>query len=296
MTALPLLGGNNGLAGKINNRGQIAGVSETPNSDPCSPFALQIEAVMWENGQVQELSPLHGDADGFANAINDNGEVVGQTGSCSGIHAVLWRHGTPINLGNLGGVTNNFAFDINNRGSVVGQSDLPGDTLHHAFLWQNGVMTDLGSLPGLPTSLAGAINNRGQVVGFSNGPSGDPSAVAWLWQNSQMIDLNTVISPGSPLFLMEANGINDRGEIVGFGRLENGDVRAYILIPCDDDHRDVEGCDYDMVDGSDIPATQMATTAKPVLSPDSIRQLMQSAGRRSKPWYRASEHKRNRND
>jgi hypothetical protein len=28
------------------------------------------------------------------------------------------------------------------------------------------------------------------------------------------------------------------------------------------------------------------TTVKPELSPDAIRQLMQSAGRRSKPWYR----------
>src|SRR4029077_3065380 len=51
MTALPLLGGTNGLAAGINKRGQIAGTSETANPDStCSLFFLQIEAVVWEGG------------------------------------------------------------------------------------------------------------------------------------------------------------------------------------------------------------------------------------------------------
>ncbi len=163
ITALPTLGGSNASGGGINNRGQIVGVSETPNSDPCSPFALQVEAVMWENGTVQELPPLAGDADGTAQAINDNEQAVGFTGCVTGdVHAVRWQHGTPIDLGNLGGVTGNFAFDINNRGQVVGQSDLPGDTTHHAFLWtKDDGMRDLGTLPGIPGSIANGINNKG---------------------------------------------------------------------------------------------------------------------------------------
>src|ERR1700694_2098785 len=137
MTALPTLGGNNGQAGGINNRGEIVGVSETSNSDPCSFAFLQVEATIWRNGNVQELPPFPGDSIGSASAINDAGQVVGASGCVSDniIRAVLWQHGTPIDLGNLGGVNGNLAFDINNRGQVVGQSDLPGDTTHHAFLW-----------------------------------------------------------------------------------------------------------------------------------------------------------------
>jgi probable HAF family extracellular repeat protein len=177
MTALPTLGGNNGQGGGINNRGQVVGVSETPNSDPCSFAFLQVEAAIWEHGTVQELPPFPGDAIGSASAINDDGQAVGATGCLlSTVRAVLWPKGPSgrvIDLGNLGGTAFNIAFDINNRGQVVGQSNLPGEILHHAFLWQNGTMTDLGSLPNLPTSVAGGINNRGQVVGFSQDASGD---------------------------------------------------------------------------------------------------------------------------
>jgi probable HAF family extracellular repeat protein len=236
MTALPTLGGNNGQALGINNRGQIVGLAETPNLDPCSPFAQQVEPVIWEHGVVQEILQPFGGTAAVANAINDNGDVVGLSGCAAtgNVYAVLWQHGTPINLGSLGGVFGNIPDDINNRGQVVGQSDLPGDTRLHAFLWQDGVMTDLGSLSdALPTSEAIGINNQGQIVGFSQDPAGDDdSSVAVVWENGTITDLNTVIPAGSPLFLMEALAINDGGEIAGFGRLANGEHRGFLLTPC----------------------------------------------------------------
>jgi probable HAF family extracellular repeat protein len=36
---------------------------------------------------------------------------------------------------------------------------------------------------------------------------------AVLWRNGQIIDLNTLISPNSALYLTRALAINDRGEI-----------------------------------------------------------------------------------
>src|ERR1700732_1661320 len=71
MTPLPTLGGNNGAALAISNRGQLAGVSETVKSDSCSFAFLQVEAAIWQNGQVKELPPFPGDAMGSASAIYD---------------------------------------------------------------------------------------------------------------------------------------------------------------------------------------------------------------------------------
>jgi probable HAF family extracellular repeat protein len=73
MTQLPTLGGTNATATGINNRGQIVGVAETPNLDPCSFAFLQVEAVIWQKGKVDQLPPFPGDAIGSAFAINDRG-------------------------------------------------------------------------------------------------------------------------------------------------------------------------------------------------------------------------------
>jgi probable HAF family extracellular repeat protein len=253
MTALPTLGGNNAQALGINNRGQVVGQAETPNLDPCSPFAQETKPVIWQHGVVQEVLSTFGGTAAVANAINDDGEAVGISGCNPTFYAVLWRHREPTNLGSLGGTAGLIAIplDINNRGQVVGQSDLAGDIGHHAFLWQDGVMTDLGTLTaGLPTSQADGINNRGQVVGFSNNDAiGDASAVAVLWENGTIVDLNTLIPAASPLFLMEAVSINDRGEIAGWGRLANGDHRPFLLIPCNGHLENAKAC-RDSFEGS----------------------------------------------
>jgi len=78
MTALPTLGGNNGVAASVNNRGQVVGWAETNVHDPTcvAPQVLQFEAVIWgpEKGRIQQLSPLAGDPDTAATAINDKGQ------------------------------------------------------------------------------------------------------------------------------------------------------------------------------------------------------------------------------
>jgi probable HAF family extracellular repeat protein len=231
MTALPLLGGNNGDAAAINNRGQVAGLAEKATRDPNCPF-LHFEPVIWENGQIsQQLPTISGDPDGFADAINDQGQAVGFTGNCGFVHAVLWEKGKATDLGSLGGVTGNAAYDINNRGQVVGASELAGDTTQHAFLWQDGVMTDLGTLPGFPGSLTQAINNQGQAVGYADDFNG--TVVALLWHDGVMTDLNTLVpGGGSTLFLLEALGINDRGQIaVQAYDANSGDCCAFLLTP-----------------------------------------------------------------
>jgi hypothetical protein len=78
---------------------------------------------------------------------------------------------------------------------------------------------------------------------------------AFLWEGDSMIDLNALIPSGSRLKLTYAVAINDRGEIAGFGvppgvLPEEYETKGhgYMLIPCDENHPDLEGCDYNLVE------------------------------------------------
>jgi probable HAF family extracellular repeat protein len=233
LTPLPTLGGNNGQANGVNSRGQVVGTAENTTADATceAPQVLQFKPVIWTQGRVQELPTFHGDPDGVAVAINDEGQAVGYTGSCIiGFDAVLWQNGKVTGLGNLGG-TGAIVSDINNQGQVSGFSDLPGDTTFHAFLWQNGAMTDLGTLPGDVASVADGINSKGQVVGGSVDMNGNERA--FLWQNGVITDLNSVIPADSPLFLIEPTGtINSRGQIAGIGLdVSTGEIHAFLATP-----------------------------------------------------------------
>jgi len=56
--------------------------------------------------------------------------------------------------------------------------------------------------------------------------------------------------------------INDRGEIAGKGLLPNGDTHAILLIPCDENHPGVEGCDYEPVQATTETPVQSAQIAQ----------------------------------
>jgi len=237
MTELPTLGGNNGESAGVNNLGQVGGGVENTTVDPTcvGPQGYyKVKAVVWENGEIRELPTLfRRDSRSWVLGINDRGQMAGVSGNCStnNIHPLLWQDGKVIYLGTLGGKINNVAYDINNQGQVVGYSDLPGDTTMHGYLWQKSTgMIDLGTLPGDVGSDADGINNLGQVVGGSWDADGNDRA--YIWQNGVMTDLNTLIPPNSPLYLIEATGtINDWGQIAGIGLTSAGDVHAFLATP-----------------------------------------------------------------
>ena len=204
--ALPTLGGNNGQASDINNRGQIAGTADTTVTEsecPSHPSQHTSLPVLWEHGKVKALPLVGTDPDGFAFAINDQGQVAGYTGNCTGsIHAVLWENNTAIPLDDLKAGAQGMG--INNRGQIVGLVGIPGKSTFYAALWQGRTLTNLGTLPGDFAALATGINNRGQVVG-STMDSEFHWAHAFIWQDGVMTDLNTLFPADSNLFATMAN-------------------------------------------------------------------------------------------
>jgi probable HAF family extracellular repeat protein len=313
MRDLGTLGGNCAGVGivdsnlhPINESGQIVGGSSTSASpNPLTGFPT-FDPFLWEYGRgMTDLGTLGG-AYGGAQAINNRGQIIGQSsiasdpGACNGFpdngnlncHAFLWDRGTLVDLTTTSqGGNPEFLAAINDAGEIIGWGVFPNSSLE-AFVWRAGVATDLGHLDGC-FSFTQSINSQSQIVGAAISCDGTVLR-AFVWEHGSMVDLNTLIPPGSGLQLIDATDINDRGEIVGDGVPPGASANSFadhgfLLIPCDENHPGIEGCDYSLVDGN-ATATGIAmpttTTVKPELSPDANRQLMQAAGRRSKPWYR----------
>ena len=240
MSALPTVGGNNGQASAINDRGEVAGYAETPVVDSGCPPYKTTSAVLWEKGNAQALPTVGGDPDGVAFGINDQGQAVGYSGSCiAATHAVMWKNNTAFVLQDLGGTRSNIAFAINNRGQIVGKVRSADDKTYVAALWQPyGTLTSLGILPGDFAAFATGINNRGQVVGNNFDASFNWSH-GFIWQNHVMTDLNTLIPANSNLFVISASNINERGQISGMATVitgpHAGDIHAYLATPTDED-------------------------------------------------------------
>jgi probable HAF family extracellular repeat protein len=238
MSALPTVGGNNGQASAINNRGEVVGYAETANTDPTCPPAPTISPVLWKKGQAQPLPLIGTDPDGFANGINDRGQAVGYSGNCTtAIHAVLWENGTAIPLTDLKQPRSNYAFAINNRGQIVGKVRSADGSHFVAALWQpDGTLTIHEPLPGDLDAFATGINNRGQVVG-NDFDSNFNWSHGFIWQNGVMTDLNALISGDSNLLVISASNINDRGQISGMAFVlsgpHTGDIHAYLATPED---------------------------------------------------------------
>jgi probable HAF family extracellular repeat protein len=76
-------GGPNASAKDINARGQIVGEADPPDRFP-RPFA-------WKDGVMTDLGSLGGD--GFANAINARGQIVGYSFDGRNYRATLWQKG-----------------------------------------------------------------------------------------------------------------------------------------------------------------------------------------------------------
>jgi probable HAF family extracellular repeat protein len=197
LTDLGTLGGTNSHVEAMNDRDQVVGYSDLPDG--------RIAAFLWQNGRMTALaSPYgssvahdinaHGEIVGWATdraekvegavwlggfvtfvgpagfdavAVNDGGDIVGNTFVGADLHAYLWRRGVVTDLGSLGykgpdGTSYTRADDITNDGLIAGDS-YGADGVRHVFVWNAGGFTDLGQ------GVAVGITATGTVAGNTEG-------------------------------------------------------------------------------------------------------------------------------
>jgi len=239
ITDLGTLGGNQSLAGAINNRGQIIGVSANTTPDPNSLFGWGTETrgFIWKEGIMRDLGTLGG-ADTSPSFINEKGQVAGISyvnfdpppdpslcGFPITTHPFLWSEGKMLDLGTLGGTCASTA-TINNRSQVAGTSNLPGDYVLHPFLW-DGKLIDLGTFGGT-FGVANWLNDAGEVTGVAS-TLGDQEFHGFFWKNGVMTDIGTINEDvcSIPHFM------NSRGQVVGTsGCTEEGfEVHGFVWQP-----------------------------------------------------------------
>jgi probable HAF family extracellular repeat protein len=262
MQDLGTLGGPDAVALFVNERGQVAGFSYT-NSTPNPVTGLPTtHPFLWEKEKgMIDLGTLGGTLAGplvnsfpadESGGFNNRGQFVGistlpddQT-----VDPFLWDGEKLIDLFTETSAGNPVTADaLNDAGEVVGGGTFQNRPFD-AYLWKNGVARDLGTVDGDACSWAHGINSHGQVVGQSFACDGGV-VHTFLWENGSIVDLNSLIPPNSNLQLVDTRSINDHGEIAGIGlpprcTLAIGDTQcghAFVLIPCDNDHSDVEGCE-----------------------------------------------------
>jgi CSLREA domain-containing protein len=220
------------------------------------PWTFSIGQEQEVRYEVIDLGTLGGNFS-EAEAINDSGQVTGNSQNDSGEYrAFIWQNGTMQDLNIPGSVTSN-AIDINNAGQITGwmrdsefnynlyiwkddDVQLLGDVFsinamndhaqlvgwyenedrnEVAILWENGTFHELGTLGGRDSE-AYAINNLGYIVGDSRSADG---RYAFRWINGNMENLGSLGESSSSAF-----GINDLGEIVGTSSSTSGGISAFI--------------------------------------------------------------------
>jgi probable HAF family extracellular repeat protein len=208
--------GIKGNIGGINGAGVVVGtyVDGTAN-----------RAFMLRDGVLTDLGALGANASdsnvsSSANAINARNQVAGVSNG----RAFLYEAGAMRDLGTLGG-NGSVAKGINSRGEIVGMSTdefgSPTPFIYH------GTMQ---ALPGASYSAAIAINNRGQIVGSGEGIYG------FLIEGDKVTRLDrlpAVVAQGWRH--LEPTAINERGWIVGTAVNPDGNLRAFLLVPANEE-------------------------------------------------------------
>ena len=168
------------------------------------------------------LGILPGGTFSYGNAVNDSGQVAGQsnsnpTNNSSGGNqqATIYRGGVLTSLNPASSSGNS----INTSGQVTGiaQTSAPGAvTVNQAYVYSNPGGTPTTTY--LPTfggnfSEGFGINDSGQVVGSSETASNNTRA--FLYSGFNLIDLDKILGGGTNFDQSIAKGVSNNGKVTG---------------------------------------------------------------------------------
>jgi probable HAF family extracellular repeat protein len=163
-----------------------------------------------------------GGSTSVANAVNDNGQVVGQSQIANGTyHPFSWTAaGGMVDLGSLGGSSS--ALKVGASGQVIGYSYLSGSSgSYRGFTWsQAGGFVDL-TLGGTDSD-ALDVGANGQVAGWST-LTGVSTRHAFSWTPAGgIVDLGTLGGTYSNAYAVS------NGQVVGYSATANGWEHAFL--------------------------------------------------------------------
>jgi probable HAF family extracellular repeat protein len=210
-----------------NNPPVIAGVAQQDYHE-YAIFWLKDSTGQWN---MYELETPSSTTQSAAEAVNDNGWIVGSILETGTRQAWLWKidllTGAILSsqgLGFLDEGTMSSARAVNNQGEVVGVSNIVADPAYapHAFCWkQRTGMVDIGVYSGDDNSAANDLTNKA-IVGTSVSGSGATEEMrAVIWSKT-----NTISALPNPTDVVDtqARKINQKGTILGIGNMTIGAI------------------------------------------------------------------------
>jgi uncharacterized membrane protein len=164
-TDLGSLGASIAFTDFVNERNEVAGDAEPGGNENLTGFFWSARDGIVKTGALG--------AGRLVVALNDRGEIAGDTNVRGGRGAYLWSRANGLRVLPRGGAVETDVFDMNNNTQLVGRL-LRADGSTRAVRW-NGVSNpvDLNTLlyrppAGLVLEAAAAVNDAGAILAYSN--------------------------------------------------------------------------------------------------------------------------------
>jgi uncharacterized membrane protein len=237
MRDLGSLSGSSSGATAVNEKGLVVGWSYVPPGSTMRAFATMVHCGARPAGDLADLGSL--DSWSSANAVNDKGEVVGQTSfrirprSVIGVPFFRDARGGMVDLPLLAGAEFGSARALNEHGVVVGSClSFQGGVTERATLWRrthdDWSITDLGPFLGTTRNAPTAIDEHERVVGYASVDEIDWHA--YLWADGEYRALDHLLVTHKPVRIARTGGMNHRGDIAATGYNAQGEYRAFLLL------------------------------------------------------------------